>query len=129
MFTYMTEQTIADQLGEDVLNQISSEQNAANPINRIKDRIDDNDTTRGFSISRIPTEAHEDFKLLSGKMFGDDYGMTLAFLIHYFKMNEKYNERVEDMFDDVMHRLDDLEEKIEENDTETGSKEVSTVNE
>jgi len=125
----MVEQTIADKLGEDLLNEISGEENAENPINRIKDRIDDNDTTRGFSISRIPTEAHEDFKVMSEKMFGDDYGMTLAFLMHYFKMNEKYNERVEDMFDEVMHRLDDVEGKIEEDDSGTGSKEVSTVNE
>lgn len=124
MFTYMTEQTIADKLGADVLGEINQ-----NPIETIKDRVDDNDTTRGFSISRIPTAAHEDFKTLSANWFGDDYGMTLAFLVNYFKMNENYNERVEDMFDDVMHRIDQLENKMDENDTGTGSNEVSTVNE
>lgn len=124
----MVEQTIADKLGEDVLNNLYSEQNAANPVKRIKDRIDDNDTTRGFSISRIPTEAHQDFKTMSANMFGDDYGMTLAFLIHYFKLTERHNERVEDMFDDVSMRLDELEEKIDEDNTGS-SNEVSTVNE
>lgn len=120
----MVEQTIADQLGDDLLDEINQ-----NPIDTIKDRIDENDTTRGFSISRIPTSAHEDFKVLSAKMFGDDYGMTLGFLINYFKMNENYNERVEDMFDDVMHRLDELEDKIDEEDDGSGSREVSTINE
>lgn len=103
----MTGNTIADQVGDDLLDKFDGE-NAVKPIQEIKERIDMDDTTRGFSISRIPTAAHEDFKTLSSRKFGDDYGATLAFLVDYFKHNERYR----DEYEDIMDKLEDLEEEI-----------------
>lgn len=121
----MVEQTIADQLEEDVLEQIDGD-NAENPITRIKKRIDENDTSRGFSISRIPTEAHEDFKTMAETMFADDYGMTLAFLVHYFKITDGNNQAIQQVADDLNSKLERIEAKLDEEDVESG-KEVDTV--
>ena len=118
----MTEQTIADQLGEDIVNKLEGAENASNPINQIKRRIDENDTTRGFSIARIPTEAHEDFKTLAENMFGNDYGMTLAFLVHYFKINDQHNQQVQDIKDELTSRLDRIEKQLQESGEENTNK-------
>jgi len=121
----MSEETIADKLEEDVLEQIERGENAENPIKRIKKRIDTNDTQRGFSISRIPTDAHQDFKTLAENMFADDYGMTAAFLIRYFKMTDGNNRALERVSEDLNSRLDTIEEKLDSG--ETSSKKVSTL--
>lgn len=112
----MTEQkqTVADQLEDDILDKLESAQNASNPINQIKRRIDEDDTTRGFSISRIPTEAHEDFKTLAQSMFADDYGMTLAFLVHYFKITDGHNEQFQEVADNLEARMDAIETLLQE---------------
>jgi len=120
----MSEETIADKLEGDVLEQIERGENAENPIKRIKKRIDTNDTQRGFSISRIPTDAHQDFKTLAENMFADDYGMTLAFLIRYFKMTDGNNRALETVSEDLHDRLDDIEEQLA---NESGSEKVSTL--
>jgi len=118
----MTEQTVADQIGEDILNKLQSAENTSNPITQIKRRIDENDTTRGFSIARIPTEAHEDFKTLAENMFGNDYGMTLAFLVHYFKINDQHNREVQDIKDELTSRLDRIEKQLQESGAENTNK-------
>lgn len=120
----MSEETIADKLEGDVLEQIERGENAENPIKRIKKRIDTNDTQRGFSISRIPTDAHQDFKTLAENMFADDYGMALAFLIRYFKMTDGNNRALESVSKDLHDRLDDIEEQLQ---GESDGGKVSTI--
>lgn len=120
-------QTVADRLDDDVLDKLEGAENAVNPIDQIKKRINQDDTTRGFSISRIPTDAHEDFKTLAQNMFADDYGMALAFLVHYFKMNDKHNKVVQELSDEIHNRLDQLEDSIEEKDGADNGSKVSTI--
>jgi len=121
-------QTVADQLEDDVLQQLESAQNATNPINQIKRRIDEDDTTRGFSIARIPTEAHEDFKTLAKSMFADDYGMTLAFLVHYFKITDGHNEQFQEVADNLEARMDTIETLLkEQGETDEHGHEVDTL--
>jgi len=124
----MTEQTVADRLSDDMLERLNSAENASNPIEQIKRRIDENDTTRGFSIARVPTEAHEDFSDLAENMFGDDYGMTLAFLVHYFKINDANREHVNELGDRLEARLNKIEKQLESSDDKEDESRVNTLN-
>lgn len=117
------QRTVADELGDDLLNQLDSAENASNPIEQIKNRVDQDDFERGFSISRVPSEAHDDFKSLAKNMFANDYGMTLAFLIHYFKVTEQYQDRFNDAVDEITDRLDSIENQLDDGSTSK----VSTV--
>lgn len=121
----MVEQrTVADKIGNDVLDRLDA-QNGENPIQQIKRRIDENDTKRGFSISRIPTEAHEDFKTLAKNMFADDYGMTIAGLVHSFKTDDRHTQQLNDAVERIEARLDRIEEKLDEEEDDSG--EVNTL--
>lgn len=125
----MSEQreTIADRLEDDIIKEKFEDEN---PIEHIKRQLDENDKVRGFSISRVPTKTHEEFKEIAENMFADDYGMTLAFLVHYYKMQDEHEERINDIVDDLRQDINSLKTAIiagQNQESESDDKKVETI--
>jgi len=103
--------SVADKLGEDQIDKIYERDilENGNPIEEIKNRVAQQDSSQsGLGISRIPVEAKEEFLELAQSKFCDDYGMTLAFLVDYFKANEGRREAMSE----VLNQLDELRDEV-----------------
>lgn len=98
-----------------------------NQIRKIKERVSDDKDSNGryIEMSRVPGETHDEFKDLAEAKFCNDYGMTLAVLLEYYKLNEYNREHIQDL----EQRVSGLEKMLAESDNEDedGSKEVNTL--
>jgi len=99
--------SVANKLSKEQIDKIYDTE--SNPIDEIKARVaKQSKSTSGIGIGRIPIEAKEEFMDLAESKFADDYGMTLAFLVDYFKTCEAESEnyrRLESKIDTLIEEV------------------------
>lgn len=99
--------SIASKLDDKQIDKIFDQDN--NPIEEIKARIAKQSKSQsGIGIGRIPIETKDEFMDLAESKFADDYGMTLGFLVDYFKTVEgrrAEDRRVEEKLDEILDEV------------------------
>jgi len=90
-----------------VENAIDSDQ-LENLKQRIGDAQDGLKEGREIFMGRVPHKTYSDFMDLSELKFCEDYGMTLAYLIEYYKLNEDHKQRYKALED----RIQSLEQRL-----------------
>lgn len=109
-------------------------------IQDLKHKIEEADGNaregRELHVNRVPHQAHDDFKDLSEAKYCKDYGMTIAGLLQYYKLNEQKNkelERVHERLNQqeaIIHNLKDKISDMEKEDSEEQSEsKVNALNE
>ena len=78
-------------------------------IEKIKQEI----SSQKLNISRIPRQGLDTFKQIAAEEFADDYGMTLLFLVKYYKgMLPTGLEEIQIQIQELKIRVEEIEKRI-----------------